>query len=137
MAMMQNQRPEKMKQDMAKNGQLGDLWLSLRERKTLDKLLESAKDRRHRGQGGRPMPSDSPEAKDPSDASDAAASSDATDLLNREDAQARAQHDARRARCVERRLFRSMSLSLMPHADHERDAHDYERHTWLIKDPSP
>lgn len=43
MAMMQNQRPEKLKQSMANSGQLQDLWLSLRERKALDKLLEGAK----------------------------------------------------------------------------------------------
>lgn len=43
MAMMRNQRPEKLKQEMANNGQLQDLWLSLRERKALDKLLEGAK----------------------------------------------------------------------------------------------
>lgn len=43
MAMMQNQRPEKLKQSMANSGQLQDLWLSLRERKALDKMLEGAK----------------------------------------------------------------------------------------------
>jgi trigger factor len=43
MAMMQNQRPEKLKQTMANSGQLSDLWLSLREKKALDKLLETAK----------------------------------------------------------------------------------------------
>lgn len=65
MAMMQQQRPEKMKQDMAKNGQLQDLWLSLRERKTLDKLLESAKIEEVEVKGDADAQSVAPEAKDP------------------------------------------------------------------------
>lgn len=64
MAMMQNQRPEKLKQDMAKNGQLQDLWLSLRERKTLDKLLESAKIEEVEVAKDADAQSVSPEAKD-------------------------------------------------------------------------
>ena len=72
MAMMQNQRPEKLKQDMAKSGQLSDLWLSLRERKTLDKILESAKIEDVEVKGTDEASSVSPDAKDagetPSDA---------------------------------------------------------------------
>jgi trigger factor len=64
MAMMQNQRPEKLKQDMGKNGQLGDLWLSLRERKTLDKILESAKVEEVEVKGTDDASSVSPDAKD-------------------------------------------------------------------------
>lgn len=64
MAMMQNQRPEKLKQDMAKGGQLSDLWLSLRERKTLDKLLESAKIEDVEVKGTDEASSVSPDAKD-------------------------------------------------------------------------
>ena len=77
MAMMQNQRPEKLKQDMAKSGQLSDLWLSLRERKTLDKLLESAKIENVEVKGTDDASSVSPDAKDAGE-SDIAAASDAT-----------------------------------------------------------
>ena len=64
MAMMQQQRPEKMKQDMAKNGQLQDLWLSLRERKTLDKILEGVKIEDVAVEGDAGAQSVSPEAQD-------------------------------------------------------------------------
>lgn len=77
MAMMQQQRPEKMKQDMAKNGQLQDLWLSLRERKTLDKLLESVKIEEVEVKGDADAQSVAPEAKDISDTA-AESHSDAT-----------------------------------------------------------
>ncbi len=63
MAMMQNQRPEKLKQSMANSGQLSDLWLSLRERKALDKLLEGAKIEEVEIKGDDAQ-SVSPEAKD-------------------------------------------------------------------------
>lgn len=66
MAMMQNERPEKLKQQMAKSGQLSDLWLSLRERKALDKLLESAKIENVEVKGDASAESVSPDAKDPS-----------------------------------------------------------------------
>ena len=66
MAMMQNERPEKLKQQMAKSGQLQDLWLSLRERKALDKLLESAKIEDVEVKGDANAESVSPDAKDPS-----------------------------------------------------------------------
>lgn len=79
MAMMQQQRPEKLKQDMAKSGQLQDLWLSLRERKTLDKILESAKIEDVKVEGDATADSVSPEAKDlESAAGDQHPASDAT-----------------------------------------------------------
>ena len=69
MAMMQNQRPEKLKQSMANSGQLSDLWLSLRERKSLDKLLEGAtiEDVEIKGDDAQSV---SPEAKDHDHADD-------------------------------------------------------------------
>lgn len=70
MAMMQNQRPEKLKQTMANSGQLSDLWLSLRERKALDKLLESAKIEEVEVKGDDAQ-SVSPDAKDMDHSSDA------------------------------------------------------------------
>ena len=41
-AMQQNRRPEKMKQEMKRRGELEHLYLQIREQKTLDKILESA-----------------------------------------------------------------------------------------------
>jgi trigger factor len=67
MAMMQNQRPETLKNTMTKQGQLGDLWLSLRERKTLDKLLESAKIEEVEVKGDADAQSVHPDAKDHGD----------------------------------------------------------------------
>lgn len=43
MAMQQGRRPDKLRQEMAKQGQIEQLYLQLREQKTLDKILESAK----------------------------------------------------------------------------------------------
>lgn len=43
MAIQRGQRPEKMKQEMAKNGQLQNMYVQLREQKAIDKLLETAK----------------------------------------------------------------------------------------------
>lgn len=42
MAMQRNQRPEKLKQEMSKDGSLSSLYLSIREQKALDKVLETA-----------------------------------------------------------------------------------------------
>jgi len=36
-------RPEKLKQEMGKDGTLADLYIQMREQKAIDKLLESAK----------------------------------------------------------------------------------------------
>lgn len=41
-AIQQGKRPEKIKQEMSANGQLGMLYVQLREQKTLDALLQSA-----------------------------------------------------------------------------------------------
>lgn len=41
-AMQQGRRPEKMRQEMIQQGQIEQLYLSIREAKTLDKVLESA-----------------------------------------------------------------------------------------------
>ncbi|MCK4913754.1 MAG: trigger factor [Planctomycetes bacterium] len=43
LAIQQGQRPEKMREDMAKNNSLGQFNLQIRESKCIDKLLESAK----------------------------------------------------------------------------------------------
>lgn len=43
MAIMTDRRPEKLKQELASRGQLQDLFLFLREKKTLDKILEGVK----------------------------------------------------------------------------------------------
>ena len=43
MAMQQGRRPDKLRQEMAKQGQIEQLYLQLREQKTLDKILEQAK----------------------------------------------------------------------------------------------
>ncbi|MEM9345053.1 MAG: trigger factor [Planctomycetota bacterium] len=43
MAMQQGRRPDKLRQEMSKQGQIEQLYLQLREQKTLDKILESAK----------------------------------------------------------------------------------------------
>lgn len=43
MAMQQGRRPDKLRQEMAKQGQIEQLYLQLREQKTMDKILESAK----------------------------------------------------------------------------------------------
>lgn len=42
-AMQQGRRPEKLRQQMQRSGELEALYLSIREGKTLDKILESAK----------------------------------------------------------------------------------------------
>lgn len=42
-AMQQGRRPEKLRQQMQRSGELESLYLSIREGKTLDKILESAK----------------------------------------------------------------------------------------------
>ncbi len=42
MAMQQGRRPEKLRQEMLRNGQLDYLYLQVREQKTLDKILEKA-----------------------------------------------------------------------------------------------
>ncbi len=42
-AMQQNRRPEKLRQDMQRSGEIENLYLQLREQKTLDKILEKAK----------------------------------------------------------------------------------------------
>lgn len=42
MAMQQGRRPEKMRQEMTQRGEIEQLYLSIRETKTLDKILESA-----------------------------------------------------------------------------------------------
>jgi hypothetical protein len=43
MAAMRGERPEKMKQEMSKNGELQTLYVQMREQKAIDKLLETAK----------------------------------------------------------------------------------------------
>lgn len=42
-AMQQGRRPEKLRQDMARRGELEALYLQIREQKTLDRILEQAK----------------------------------------------------------------------------------------------
>ncbi|MEX0654261.1 MAG: trigger factor [Phycisphaeraceae bacterium] len=43
MAMQQGRRPEKLRQEMAQRGELEQIYLQLREQKTLDKVIEKAK----------------------------------------------------------------------------------------------
>src|SRR5690606_1675261 len=43
MAIQQGRRPEKLRQEMQRNGELESLYLQVREQKTLDKILEKAK----------------------------------------------------------------------------------------------
>lgn len=43
MAMQQGRRPDKLRQEMGKQGQIEQLYLQIREQKTLDKILEQAK----------------------------------------------------------------------------------------------
>ncbi len=43
MAMQDGRRPEKLRQEMVKRGEIEYLYLQIREQKTLDKILESAK----------------------------------------------------------------------------------------------
>ena len=43
LAMQQGRRPEKLRQEMHKKGELEYLYLQIREQKTLDKIIESAK----------------------------------------------------------------------------------------------
>lgn len=43
LAMQQGRRPEKLRQEMHRRGELEQLYLQVREQKTLDKILESAK----------------------------------------------------------------------------------------------
>jgi len=43
MAMQQGRRPDKLRQEMARQGQIEQLYLQLREQKTLDKIIEQAK----------------------------------------------------------------------------------------------
>ncbi|HQY88281.1 MAG TPA: trigger factor [Tepidisphaeraceae bacterium] len=42
-AMQQEKRPEQLKQKMSESGQLSELYLAMRERKTLDKVIEGLK----------------------------------------------------------------------------------------------
>ena len=42
-ALEQGRRPEKLRQEMQRNGQIENLFLSIREQKTLDKVIETAK----------------------------------------------------------------------------------------------
>ena len=42
LAAQRGRRPEKLKQDMAKDGSLANLYLQMREQKALDKVLETA-----------------------------------------------------------------------------------------------
>jgi trigger factor len=68
MAMYQNRRPEKMKQDMAADGSLTNLYLQLRERKALDHLLAQAKIEEVEIKGTDSASTVDPAAKDLSDA---------------------------------------------------------------------
>ncbi len=43
MAMQQGRRPERLREEMAKQGQLDQLFMQMRERKAIDKLIEQAK----------------------------------------------------------------------------------------------
>ncbi|MHB1155288.1 MAG: trigger factor [Phycisphaerales bacterium] len=43
MAAQQGQRPEKMRQEMVRSGRLDNLFIQMREQKTIDKLIEKAK----------------------------------------------------------------------------------------------
>jgi trigger factor len=43
LAAQRGKRPEKLKQEMGKDGSLAELYIQLREQKAVDKLLESAK----------------------------------------------------------------------------------------------
>ena len=43
LAMQQQRRPDKLRQEMAKQGQIEQLYLQIREQKTLEKILEQAK----------------------------------------------------------------------------------------------
>lgn len=43
MAMMRQMRPEKLRQQMQQSGEIESLYMSIREQKTLDKILEGAK----------------------------------------------------------------------------------------------
>ncbi len=52
MAMQQGRRPDKLRQEMAQQGQIEQLYLQLREQKTLDKILEQAKVTEVEGQAG-------------------------------------------------------------------------------------
>ena len=42
LAAQRGRRPEKMKQDMAKDGSLSNLYIQMREQKAIDRLLETA-----------------------------------------------------------------------------------------------
>src|SRR5205807_2623391 len=42
LAIQRDQRPEKLKQQMAKDGGLANLYIQMREQKAIDKLLETA-----------------------------------------------------------------------------------------------
>ncbi|MEL7087808.1 MAG: hypothetical protein AAGL98_05100, partial [Planctomycetota bacterium] len=42
MAMQQQRRPEKLRNEMRQRGELEQLYLSIREQKTLDKIIEQA-----------------------------------------------------------------------------------------------
>lgn len=52
MAMQQGRRPDKMRQEMQQQGQIEQLYLQLREQKTLDKILEEAKVTEVKGEAG-------------------------------------------------------------------------------------
>ncbi|MEX0742707.1 MAG: hypothetical protein WD079_07895, partial [Phycisphaeraceae bacterium] len=43
MAMQQNRRPERVREEMQQNGQLNQIFVQLREQKAIEKLLEQAK----------------------------------------------------------------------------------------------
>ena len=48
LAAQRGRRPEKLKQDMAKDGTLANLYVQMREQKAIDKVLETRHDRRSR-----------------------------------------------------------------------------------------
>jgi len=43
MAVQRGRRPEKLRQEMARNGQLESMYANMRQQKTLDAILEKAK----------------------------------------------------------------------------------------------
>jgi trigger factor len=51
-AMQQGRRPEKLRQDMVQRGEIEQLYLQIREQKTLDKILEQAKVTEGEASGG-------------------------------------------------------------------------------------
>ena len=74
MAMQQGRRPEKLRQEMARSGQLETLYGNMRQQKTLDAILEKAKVTESEPEADakpeakdkpedKPKPKDKPEAK--------------------------------------------------------------------------